>query len=318
MLDLEAVWDIQFFELVQLDFPLMSLDVHTVPVKEMEGSMRFWPPLRKPTITQRQRAAAEGSARTSWSAVVAGAPGLASTEAQDDADEAFENLPPEEITEAPMEEDLQTRAFAEALSTDYADQGDVLWGPEMEQIAAVDLTNIVEFPLLSGAACSSSGPLHTEQEALGSHVEASMPGTGRAAASSIATGPRFAAEAVCFVQAAGKISFHVSKNSFEAVCNKHKNCVLTRVARPAKASKTVSAAGRPLGFLTSWLLLGESCSSKEVHWDKTKWRETFTQQRRQEARCLLASLPGGSTLAEHERDRANGEPEEPVSLTGFM
>eukprot|EP00971_Amphidinium_carterae_P098272 1944163-Amphidinium_carterae.1 len=190
--------------------------------------------------------------------------------------------------------------------------------PDMEEAVAEDFTEKVEMPLPSGAASSSLGPVHTDQHALQSQVATTMP--GRAAVSSIA-GPRFTAEAVCFVQTTGKISFHLSKNAFEAVCNKHKNCVLTRVARPAKAGKTVSAAGRPLGFLTSWLLLaqilGAECSSKEEHWDKAKWRESLTEQKRKDARCLLASLPGGNLLAEHERVRADGEPEEPVSITGL-
>ena len=48
----------------------------------------------------------------------------------------------------------------------------------------------------------------------------------------------------------GKVSFHESKRSFEAVCERHLNCTMTRAAYHSPR-----VSGRPLGLLSSWLLL---------------------------------------------------------------
>ena len=61
--------------------------------------------------------------------------------------------------------------------------------------------------------------------------------------------------AAAFYMAGGRLSFHESKSAFEAVCNRHPNCNLSRTckARKATGADGLPVGGRPCGFLAAWL-----------------------------------------------------------------
>ena len=114
----------------------------------------------------------------------------------------------------------------------------------------------------------------------------------------------------------GRLAYHLSKQSFEAVCAVHPRCVLTRTSRGRHVKQSANLlGGRPCGFLACWLKSGSRFQTKEQHWDKSNW--TFSQAERQAARDALNATAPGRNLLLHERERQPEEPEEPESLTGL-
>ena len=87
----------------------------------------------------------------------------------------------------------------------------------------------------------------------------------------------------------------------------HGSCVRTKTANagPKKGQ------GRPLGFLSAWLLAGKDCGTKDDH-----MRYKVTLKQRQEGRTLLALLPGSEDFFAFEADKKNdADPDEPVEFT---
>ena len=114
----------------------------------------------------------------------------------------------------------------------------------------------------------------------------------------------------------GRISFYQQRNFFEAVCGYHPQCVLSRTANGRPSPEGV-CGGRPLGFLMRWLQDGAFAPDKGIHWDQHCWA-MFTQEERLAARRELAGLDGGAELLACERATAEGEAEEPATLTGLV
>eukprot|EP00971_Amphidinium_carterae_P003092 60499-Amphidinium_carterae.1 len=111
----------------------------------------------------------------------------------------------------------------------------------------------------------------------------------------------------------GHISFYDKGSFFEAVCNNclHGSCKLRRTALVKKGG----LGGRPLGFMMKWL--SENHVNREVHWDKSTW-QSWDQESRILQRLSLASLDSGATLLGYERPLTEGEPEEPLTLKGYL
>eukprot|EP00971_Amphidinium_carterae_P009282 183163-Amphidinium_carterae.2 len=63
--------------------------------------------------------------------------------------------------------------------------------------------------------------------------------------------------------------------------------------------------------------LSENHVSREEHWDKSKW-ESWDQESRIEQRMNLLSLENGATLLGYERPLKKDEPEEPLTLKGYL
>ena len=113
----------------------------------------------------------------------------------------------------------------------------------------------------------------------------------------------------------GTISYYDSKNAFEAVCSKHKQCVATRTNR----SKAVGAdglplRGRPVGVLAEWLRLAPNFGTKEEHW----LHFDNAMADRSAARAQVAESESGRDLLACERERVDGEPEEPIDIGGYL
>eukprot|EP00971_Amphidinium_carterae_P351871 6492314-Amphidinium_carterae.1 len=101
----------------------------------------------------------------------------------------------------------------------------------------------------------------------------------------------------------GRIAFYC-KGFFQATCETHYRCVLTRTSMAGRRA----GQGRPLGLLTSWLAMGPTVVDKASHWDAAAWPNHAT---RHEHRTLLAQLEGGIEMLSFERDQREDEPEEP-------
>jgi hypothetical protein len=121
-------------------------------------------------------------------------------------------------------------------------------------------------------------------------------------------GERVAALCVATLVGYGKISYYPAGQYFEAVCCNPmhgKRCVLKRMN---KAHGTRLWQGRPLGFLTAWLVEGPQINAKHDH---TVFKPTYDQ--RSIARLIFSmDDPSFAELGTHERKlRDNEFDEEP-------
>ena len=127
---------------------------------------------------------------------------------------------------------------------------------------------------------------------------------------------RMAAAATVTLES-GQISFYPLKQCFQATCSKHPSCVLTRTCN-GRTSRGATTGGRPIGFMASWLGLAPQCATKQEHWQRERWSEALNQDVRLAARQTVLRATGGVELANFERERVDGEPEEPHSLQGLI
>lgn len=107
----------------------------------------------------------------------------------------------------------------------------------------------------------------------------------------------------------GKISYYV-RGDFVAECKVpgHNRCTKTRKGQGAsKMGPTLT--GRPLGFLSAWLLTGHIHSDRFEHYDDLA--TTFTHESRLSHRADLAAFEGAADLFEKEDgEPGDGEPAE--------
>eukprot|EP00971_Amphidinium_carterae_P349599 6491100-Amphidinium_carterae.3 len=123
--------------------------------------------------------------------------------------------------------------------------------------------------------------------------------------------------AACIVLPHGRIAYHVSKNSFEAVCTRHKNCNLSRIASARKrgtSARGFPLGGRPLGLLTAWLN-DTDAATKEDHKSNARLR-SYGSAARCAARAQVRAAVGGADLLSFERAKLSGEESEPEALQG--
>eukprot|EP00971_Amphidinium_carterae_P014722 290724-Amphidinium_carterae.6 len=115
----------------------------------------------------------------------------------------------------------------------------------------------------------------------------------------------------------GRLAYHSSKESFEAVCSCHHRCVLTRTARGRRTKGSAClTAGRPVAFLIAWLNLGTLVHSKQEHMDRNRWN--FPHLQRSFLRELLKESQEGRDMLALERAQEAIELEEPETLVGLM
>lgn len=129
-------------------------------------------------------------------------------------------------------------------------------------------------------------------------------------------GPRRGAD-VTMQCPGGSISFYAKKMAFEAVCDNaaHMRCVATRTCRArAAAGGGPPRGGRPVGFLAAWLSAGQDVATKEEHWQLFNSSVADRLNFRRE----ISKVESGRLLLSRERPCEAGEPEEPVSLDGYI
>ena len=109
----------------------------------------------------------------------------------------------------------------------------------------------------------------------------------------------------------GKISYHDSKKAFEAICEHHPNCTMTRAAY-----HSARVSGRPLGLLSAWLLMDATAAD---HKDRQFLHDALDLETRTAGRNHLASLGDAAPLFALEREKLSDlEPDEPPSLKGLL
>eukprot|EP00971_Amphidinium_carterae_P224126 4447366-Amphidinium_carterae.1 len=115
----------------------------------------------------------------------------------------------------------------------------------------------------------------------------------------------------------GRIAYHETKESFEAVCSRHPGCTLSRTCKPRRGQNSAGfpKGGRPLGLLAAWLAC--DCDSKATHRARAQL-ESLTHDLRAAARYGLSEVDGGLALLSLEREQADGETSEPELLEGYL
>ena len=311
LVDKAGAWDVEWLELDGSEVPLLEVQPGKVLARVLLAKQALWPITRRPRLVA--QAAEEpmqeegGQARD--------VPGMGAEDRSeagselDDIDEWDLIAEPGDLHDVEeawqrmdwLLEDLGEAEAAERLVDFHSEEVDVLDDDE-------------PMPAQGSGAADQDLPAAPAGQA------EPAPEAHRAVPLAIAVGPRLPAEALATFVGLGKIAFHQSKQSFEATCfnHRHGHCVLSRTCKGRALRHVGVVAGRPLGFLVCWILQSGACDSKAQHWDKDTWKEVFSLEARQKAREQLMGMPGGPTLAAHERARAAGEPEEPTTLEGLL
>ena len=120
----------------------------------------------------------------------------------------------------------------------------------------------------------------------------------------------------------GIIRYYNNSKQFTAECKcGHQKCIKTRqsteaasVATSKKPSHNALAKGRPLGYLTAWLLDGHNHESKAAHWAQENEILATTFDKRLAAREILKANATAADLLSSERPRRHDEAEEPTGL----
>ena len=113
---------------------------------------------------------------------------------------------------------------------------------------------------------------------------------------------------------AGDIRYNPLSESFIAVCKQpgHGDCRRSRTCRAAKTLTERSAGqGRPLGLLTAWLDTGSRHGTADGH--KANITK-ITREDRLRARAAFQAQPDAQLVTVFERDRREGEAEEPLAI----
>ena len=314
-LDLDKAWKVEWWVLDTAEVPVVALEPHFVVLQQLKPGEPFWPVARK--RGRRGGANAEGSSsdpdENSWAAAFRSSKAADESQDEEPSDSDDGQVDPEDdiSVQAIEGEDAQEAlARLELFVTDLDEEEaagalvdffEETTAPEAEEVPAEELAGP------AGPEGVPEGPLPLPPAP-----------QARAAPAMMLAGPRLPAEAVVTWPGLGKIAYHQSKASFEATCFCHPQCVVSRTANGRHIKGRGLVAGRPLGFLTCWVLHATSCDSKAVHWDKEGWKAHFTLESRQTARRQLLALPGGTTLAANERPVSPGEAEEPETLIGLL
>ena len=286
--------------------PIVDVRPIVVPIMKSGETDQLWPLVRQPRHGGASDPAGLPPHLADWSLVLASHRPLSSAEPESlECDEAWENLPQDEVEDDALGDNLLARGLSAALDDEdlEAQPTWLLEAAEREGVSEVRA---------SGAAAASTQP-HDEvevnvepvaglEEPRGNEVAAAPNEPAPPVAAAIVPGLRQPAEASVTLPGGGKLVYHHTRQAVEAHCPNpsHGKCVLTRtvVGRQHRGSET-TVAGRPLGFLYSWLKASDA--TKEEHWSKTMWRTVFTEEHRRNSRAELRRLPGALSLFEWER-----------------
>ena len=104
----------------------------------------------------------------------------------------------------------------------------------------------------------------------------------------------------------GSLRFNPRFSTMTAHCQRHDNC---RKQRTVLAGAR-SGQGRPIGYLTSWLLCARDHDEAATHVHQSD--ASLSHEVRAAARARFMALPDAARFAAHERDLNRGESEEPL------
>lgn len=125
-------------------------------------------------------------------------------------------------------------------------------------------------------------------------------------------------EEVLVVPGYGKIHFNTKSMALTAHCD----CInhgshVCRKQRTSQGAARVTlkniGQGRPLGFLTAWLMEQDEYEDQSSHVRAPA--HVFTYQKRCKARAHLKTIPGAAQFFAFEREKAGGEESEPECIS---
>eukprot|EP00971_Amphidinium_carterae_P350898 6491798-Amphidinium_carterae.2 len=314
-IDLSLSWYLDWYDIVDAAVPTLSAVPNTVALMKRRTSVvKLWPLQRQVSGPRTGQGARHVQPLTEWSMVAAGAKPKPQPQPLDVTgdDDGMESCPlvPSAEDDADYDEEsdyeLMHRVQEEILVEDHLLQVEE---PICSAGTEPALVPLLPEPGLGGATASSShGVAHAEDGPTDA-----LPRTGY-------SGPRFPADAMIQLDNnLGKIAYHRSKDAYEAHCPCHARCVLTRTCKGKKKVRgTASAQGRPLGMLVAWLQMGEGATSREAHWDKAKWIDGLSLDKRRAGRQLLKDMRESHVLFPFERPLLPGEEDEPVDASGLF
>ena len=134
----------------------------------------------------------------------------------------------------------------------------------------------------------------------------------RAAPEQVPEVPRVGAAArtagvVMVIPGHGELRFYPGTATMAVFCRRHEcDCRRSSTCAPKKAG----SSGRPIGFLVMWLQRAADFENKMAHVHSSVIRH----EERVAARAHFQTLEGWQSFAEHEKPRADGDPDEPLRL----
>jgi hypothetical protein len=325
MMDRQSPWSVQWFRLVDTIRPVGCIAPHTVPVIAFETgapSHQFWPPKKpgRPAKAARSGAVPEDPAEdhdVGWDDV---AEPSADLDADQGIDDAFGG---DECGAPPVEEELLERALAHYILTAEGQAGGNVVDTQLPESEA---------PGLGPPAPETQAPDHPDLalDPEGGHLgqDSAQPACSTSPLQAESQGPlpsqhmghRYLGRvmpAASVEVPGGRISYHHSKDAFEATCcNKaHGKCVLTRTRQGRDFKGYGICGGRPVGFLGSWLAR-HGVDTKEAHWNKAAMQ--YTHAERLAKRREIQATAAGAALLSFERAKERGEDSEPETLKALL
>ena len=165
-------------------------------------------------------------------------------------------------------------------------------------------------PAADGAGAAVGGPAPAAAAAGPAVAAAAAPAARRRAASRLKLVDEEYFEIKSEGRRVGFLSYNARSNVLTARCAlDHGDC---RKQRTCKGADRVSSQGRPIGFLTAWLLDGSSFPDSKSHVHQSAAGQALANRTR--GRELFMSHPGSQLFARHERAQRPGEPVEPVDF----
>ena len=294
-IDRALKWDLQFWRLQESLRPFAAIDPSVVLVEVFtEDPVVFWDPSRQRRAPRRRAAKADPAA-----ALMLGDAPEEDGAGAEPGDEAAREIDPE------LDDDGLGEVGGMGLAADAAAVGpdaeseapDV---DELERLLAAVVAATEDEP--AAAASSTVGPAASSA---GSSADVFPAAAAPAAAGSAASGsgylvPAGRPKSINVPFEGGAIAYYYSDRRFEAKCpnKKHGRCIRTRYVK--------ADPGRPLGDLAFWI---RNCSQKLR--DEHVWAPLGPHDARDAARKDLHAVPGAAPLFTHEREKADGAPDEP-------
>jgi len=310
MLALDHVWKVQFFRMRISGRKLPRIEPGKVWIMPLSDTQyQIWPPMRR------------GSGRRGSGA--------------DDGEDAGDG------EAAALQDDVLLDDTEDGDSQDEVDGADIAQHRDIINLLDQGLAAMQDHAKHASANGSASGRSDGEQEppdldkapqdsddssSSSSDDSSSISGGAMPAGAATAEDASIRGSAdVVFVlpDGCGVIKYYGKSSNFTAECKcaNHQKCTKTRQSTSAANLSTVKtpsinmqAKGRPLGYLTAWLLDGKNHTSKSEHWARENEILATVFDERVSARNMLALHADGLQLLEKERPKREGEADEPAGL----
>jgi len=319
LMDRQSQWSVQWHKLVGTIRPVSNIIPHTVPFLPFEAgspSHQFWPPKAPGRKAKAPRGGVVPEDPAENEDAAAGWDTVAEPDDDLDADQGIdEAMDGDECGAPPVEEELLERATAQYIlrAEEQARGSSLGQQPDPAATAPSDLEAQEPGHSVPAPAPESGHPESLQPAVDQPPVEAEPP----APAAPQHMGHRAMGQrtmpAASVDLLGGRISYHYSKQAFEATCCNpaHGQCVLTRTCHGRSVKGHGICGGRPVGFLGTWLA-HHDVESKKAHWNKAAMQ--YPHAERLATRRQIQGTAAGRALLSFEREKASGEDSEPETL----